>query len=64
MVLNLKDQIQIYQQGAAESKTIMKEMVALDEKKSKKIKRLTAQNKLLKLGGIILLGITVILYTI
>jgi hypothetical protein len=42
----------------------MKEMVALDEKKSKKIKRLTAQNKFLKAGGIILLGITVILYII
>lgn len=61
MVLNLKDQIQIYQQGAAESKTIMKEMVALDEKKSKKIKRLTAQNKLLKTGGVILLAVTAIL---
>jgi hypothetical protein len=61
MVLNLKDQIQIYQQGAAESKTIMKEMVALDEKKSKKIKRLTAQNKLLKAGGVILLAVTAIL---
>ena len=39
----------------------MKEMVALDEKKSKKIKRLTAQNKLLKAGGVILLAVTAIL---
>lgn len=46
MILNLKDQIVIYQQGATESKTIMKEMVALDEKKNKQIRKLTAQNKL------------------
>lgn len=64
MVLNLKDQIVIYQQGAAESKTIMKEMVALDEKKNKQIKKLTTQNKLLKLGTAIILGITAILYII
>lgn len=64
MLFNLKDQRNILEEGAKESKKVITEMVKLDEKKNRKIKHLTAQNKLLKAGGVILLGITALFYFI
>lgn len=60
MLINLKDQRNVLQEGANESRKVITQMVELDEKKNKKIKRLTAQNKLLKAGGAIVLAVAVI----
>jgi hypothetical protein len=56
MLINLKDQRNILQEGAKESKKVISQMVELDEKKNKKIRNLTLQNKLLKAGGILALA--------
>ena len=64
MLINLKDQRNILQEGAKESKKVISQMVELDEKKNKKIRNLSAQNKALKIGGAILLGITALFYII
>lgn len=56
MLINLKDQRIILQEGAKESKKVISQMVELDEKKNKKIRNLTLQNKLLKAGGILTLA--------
>ena len=64
MLINLKDQRNILQEGAKESKKVISQMVELDEKKNKKIQNLSAQNKALKIGGAILLGITALFYII
>lgn len=64
MLINLKDQRNTLEEGAKESKKVITEMVKMDEKKNRKIKKLTTQNKLLKVGGVILLGITALFYFI
>ena len=63
IVFNLKDQIQIYKQGATESNKVITEMVELDKKKNKRINSLSSQNKLLKASTILVL-ITAVIFAI
>lgn len=64
MLINLKDQRNTLEEGAKESKKVITEMVKMDEKKNRKIRNLTLQNKLLKAGGILVLAAAAIMMII